>query len=67
MTLQELKECGKDMLTPADVADVLGVKPYSINLQAKENIGQLGFSAALIGTRVLIPRLAFIRWVEGGV
>lgn len=65
MTLSEMKISTKSMLVPADVADVLGVKPYSINCQAKADITKLGFHATMIGTRVLIPRLAFIKWIEG--
>lgn len=67
MTLEEIKASDKMMLVPKDVADVLGVMPYSINVQAKADIGKLGFNASLIGTRVLIPRKAFIRWIEGTI
>jgi hypothetical protein len=65
MTLDEIAACGKTFLTPSDIAPVLGCKPYSINIQAKEDISKLGFPAALIGTRVRIPRVAFIKWING--
>lgn len=65
MTLDEIRKSGKEFLTPKDVAGVLGCHPYSINVQAKEDIRKLGFPAALIGTRVRIPRIGFIRWMEG--
>lgn len=35
-TLQEIKDCEKEILTPEDVARVLGCKAYNINLQAKK-------------------------------
>lgn len=66
MTLTEIINSDKDFLVPADVAEVLGCKAYSVNLQAHEDIGKLGFPASLIGTRVRIPRLGFINWITGG-
>lgn len=65
MTLQEIQLSDKAMLIPADVCEVLGCKPYSINVQAQEDPGKLGFPVAVIGTRVRIPRVAFLRWLEG--
>ena len=52
-----------EMLTPADVAPVLGCHPYAINVAAKEDPARLGFPVCLIGNRVKIPRRAFLRWV----
>jgi len=66
MTLAEIKDSDKDFLIPDDIAGVLGVNAYNINLQAKADIGKLGFPCSLISTRVRIPRLGFIRWMEGG-
>lgn len=66
MTFAEIEQSEKDFLTPTDVAPIFGCMPYSINVQAKEDITKLGFPAAKIGTRVLIPRLGFIRWVRYG-
>ena len=66
MTLSEIINSDKDFLVPADVAEVLGCKPYSINCQAKVDINKLGFPASLVGTRVRIPRLGFINWITGG-
>ena len=63
MTVMEIKNSTKDFLKPEDVAEVLGCHPYSINLQAKDDITKLGFPASLIGTRVRIPRLAFLNWM----
>lgn len=66
MTFEEIERSSKDFLIPSDVAQVLGCKPYSLNVQAREDISALGFPAAKIGTRVLIPRLGFIRWIKYG-
>lgn len=66
MTFNQILESEKDFLVPREVAEVLGCAPYSINVQAKEDPGKLGFPVVMLGTRVLIPRLAFIRWVNYG-
>ena len=65
MTLQEIRSSDKIMLNPAEVCDVLGCKPYSINVQAKEDPRKLGFPVSIIGTRVRIPRVAFLKWLDG--
>ena len=65
MTLEELRNSTKEFLIPADVAAILGVKPYSINVQAQQDKSKLGFPVSLIGTRVKIPRLGFLRFIEG--
>ena len=65
MTLDEIKTSEKTMLTPADVAEVLQTDPQDIRIAAKVHPERLGFNVAVIGTRVKVPRLAFIRWMEG--
>ena len=65
MTLDEIKTSEKTMLTPADVAEVLQSDPQDIRIAAKVHPERLGFNVAVIGTRVKVPRLAFIKWMEG--
>ncbi len=65
MTFEEIKKSNKDFLIPADVAEILGCSAYSINQQAAKNIKDLGFNASKIGSRVKIPRIAFINFMEG--
>ncbi len=69
MTLDEIRESTKDMLTPADIADVLGCDKYSINVQVAEDIkngtNSLRFPWTKIGTRVRISREGFINFMEG--
>ena len=64
--IERLKAMDKPMLAPAEVAPVLGCSPYTINLQAQRDPGMLGFPVVVMGRRVRIPRLAFIRWYYGG-
>lgn len=65
MTLDEIRSSTKEVLTPAEVAPVLGCDPQDIRVAAKLHPERLGFNVAVIGTRVKVPRLAFIRWMEG--
>ena len=69
MTLDEIKASGKEMLTPSDVAAVLGVDAYSISLQVKQDkqngVNSFPFPTIRIGTRTKIPRRAFIKAMEG--
>ena len=65
MTYDEIKSSSKPMLTPADICPVLGCASYTINVQARQDASRLGFPVNVMGSRVRIPRLAFIRWMEG--
>ena len=63
--LQALRACEDAMLTPAQVAPVIGCMPYAINVQARGNPAALGFPVCVIGRRVKIPRAAFLNWMDG--
>ena len=69
MTMEEIKACKKDYLVPADIAGILGCCAYNINVQVKydklSGINSFPFPTIMIGTRVKIPRIAFIRAMEG--
>lgn len=62
MTLDEIRASGKAVLTPAEIAPVLGVNPQSIRVADPVD---LGFPVTKIGTRTLIPRKPFLAFVEG--
>ena len=63
MTTTEVLKSTADMLTPAEVASVIGCNPQSIRDQAQAAPGMLGFPVSVIGTRVMIPRVAFCLWM----
>ena len=65
MTLDEIRAHTREYLIPREVAPLLGCDPYAINVAAKQCPERLGFNVCVVGTRVKIPRLAFIRWMEG--
>ena len=65
MTLNEMRSSTKKYLSPVDVAEVLNVKPFTVNVTVRlRGIGAYPFPLFLSGNRVRIPRLAFIAWCE---
>lgn len=66
MTLEQIRESDKAFLTPAEAAEALGCRAYAINVQARQDPARLGFPVSVIGRRVRIPRLGFLRWADGG-
>lgn len=65
MTLAELKELDKEVITPAEAAPLLRCNPQWIREAARQDKSLLGFPVTIIRSRVKIPRLAFIRYLEG--
>jgi hypothetical protein len=65
MTLDDIEKINKQFLVPTDVAPYLGVHPYSINVQAQKDPSKLGFPVIVMGSRVKIPKLAFIKFMKG--
>lgn len=66
MTLDELKAIDKPTITAAVAASVIGGDPHWIRVAARQQPQLLGFPVIIIGSRVKIPRLPFIRAIEGG-
>lgn len=65
MTLAEIKALNVDVITPAQAAGPLNCDPQYIRAAARQRPELLGFPVTLIRSRVKIPRLAFIRYMEG--
>ncbi len=65
MTLDEIRASDKTMLTPADIAPVLGADAQDIRITAKLFPERLGFNVCVIGSRVKVPRVGFLKWMEG--
>ena len=65
MTLEEIRDYPKEVLTPAQIAPILGCSPYTINVSAKQRPDGLGFPTIIMGTRVRIPKQPFIAYMTG--
>lgn len=65
MTLKEIEESSKDVLTCQDVAGVLKCSPATLHMQAFEQPERLGFPVIIMGRRVKIPRRPFINYMKG--
>ena len=65
MTIEDIKKMKKEVLTPGDIAPILHCDPNVIRHQAKIDVNSIGFPVSKIGSRIKIPRDAFIRWFEG--
>ena len=63
LTLDDLRGMEQETITPAVAAKVLRCDPNWIRVAARQ--GSLDFPTVLLGHRVKIPRLAFIRFMEG--
>lgn len=65
MTLAELEKLPKEVLTPADIAPILGCAPYSINVATKDGNNPFPFPIIRMGSRVRIPKMPFIKAMRG--
>lgn len=65
MTIEELKQMDVNLLTPAQAAEVLGVSAQSIRVCARQRPDLLGFPVMVYGSRVKVPRLPLIDFLEG--
>lgn len=52
-----------EVLTCANVSGVLRANPATIHLQATERPELLGFPVVVVGSRVKIPRVPFMRFM----
>ena len=66
MTLSELEALETEVLTCQQIAPVLMANPATIHLQAVECPEKLGFPVIVMGSRVKIPKKAFIAFMKGG-
>ncbi len=63
--LEELETLETAVLTCQQVAIVLKASPATIHRQAMECPERLGFPVIVMGSRVKIPRQAFIAYLKG--
>ena len=63
--LDAIKQMEAPTITPAQAATVLGCNPHWIRLMARQQPEKLGFPVTVIRSRTKIPRVPFIRHIEG--
>ena len=63
MTVNDLCNSEKEMLTPKDVKAVLNIDEQTLRIAARTNPQLLGFEVMTIGSRVRIPRRPFLLWL----
>ena len=63
-TLPELVgKADREFFTPQEVSFVLGADPQTIRLQARLRPELLNFPVIVMGNRVKIPRIPFLRYM----
>lgn len=65
MTLDEIRSLDREYLIPREIAPILGCDPQDVRVAAKQCPERLGFNVSVVGSRVKIPRRAFINWMDG--
>ena len=66
-SIQDLIALDRDYLTPAEIAGVLGTTPQTIRVAARVDPQRLGLPVVVIGSRVKIPKAAFLRYMGAEV
>ena len=66
MTIQEIKDSTADLLTAADISEILGSNPDTIRQTVKDDPEAFApLQPIRTGNRVKFPRMRFIRWYYG--
>lgn len=65
MTLADLSNIEGDVLSANDVAAYLHCSPQLIREQARTKPELLGFKVIVVGTKTMIPKMPFIRYMGG--
>lgn len=62
MTMDEIRLSDKVALVPEDLQDAIGINAQSLRSQAQVDPSKIGFPVCVLGTRVKIPRIPFLRF-----
>ena len=65
MTLEDIKQMDRYTITAAVAAPIIGCDPHYIRLMARLDASKLGFPVIVYANRVKIPRIPFIKFMEG--
>lgn len=61
MTLEEIKALDREYLLPREVAEVLQCDVQGLRVWSRQRPEALGFPVTIIGSRIRIPRIPFLR------
>lgn len=62
MTLDKIRNSTKEVLTPADIAEVLGCDAQDIRIQARTAPEKLGFPVVVVKSRIKVPKIPFLKF-----
>ena len=65
MTLEDIEKLDKEMLTPRDIAPIMGCNSFAINVATRDGKNPFPFPVLHFGNRVKIPRRLFIKAMKG--
>jgi hypothetical protein len=65
MTLEEIETMPSTMLLASDVAGYLHIDAQDIREQARSDPSKLGFPVIVAGSRLKIPKEAFVKFMKG--
>ncbi len=65
-TVEELEQIDRAYLLADDIAGVLRLTPHYIRYFAKREPEKLGFPVIVVGSRVRIPKAAFLHFMKYG-
>ena len=63
MNIEQILKSTKEVLTADDVSEVLACNPHDIRVKARQRPDLLGFPVIVMGSRVKIPRRAFLKFM----
>lgn len=63
--LARIEMLPKNMLVPTDVCKYLGCCAYSINIATRDGKNPFPFPVIRIGNRVKIPKIPFVKVMQG--
>lgn len=62
-SIDDIRHCGKEFITPKELSGVLHCKPYTLNVTARE--GNLKIPHTFVGRNLLFPVNGVISWYDG--
>ena len=65
LTIKEMRVSCKEMLTPGDIAPVIGSDRFTISVTARQHPERINYPFTFVGNRMKIPRVGFLRWYDG--